>query len=108
MKNKLTKAELIKNINDSTGIDPASIGMVINQMFEELKEALIKDRTIELRGFGTFEPRIRRAKAKAHNPKTGEPCSVKAHRVATFKQGQELKKALWTLRNSSSLQDFNR
>ena len=41
MKNKLTKAELIKNINDSTGIDAVSIGIVINQMFEELKEALL-------------------------------------------------------------------
>lgn len=108
MKNKLTKAELIKNINDSTGIDAVSIGIVINQMFEELKEALIDNRTIELRGFGTFEARVRKAKAKAHNPKTGEPCSVEAHRVATFKQGQELKKALWSMRDSSSLQDSNR
>ena len=108
MKNKLTKAELIKNINDSTGIDAVSIGIVINQMFEELKEALIDNRTIELRGFGTFAPKIRKAKAKAHNPKTGEPCSVEAHRVATFKQGQELKKALWSMRVSSSLQDSNR
>lgn len=108
MKNKLTKAELIKNINDSTGIDAVSIGIVINQMFEELKEALIDDRTIELRGFGTFEARVRKAKAKAHNPKTGEPCSVKAHRVATFKQGRELKQALWTIKDSSFLQDSNR
>ena len=108
MKNKLTKAEIIKNINESTGIDTSSIGIVINQMFEELKEALIDDRTIELRGFGTFEPKIRKAKVKAHNPKTGEPCSVEAHRVATFKQGQELKKALWSMRDSSSLQDSNR
>ena len=108
MKNKLTKAEIIKNINESTGIDTSSIGIVINQMFEELKEALIEDRTIELRGFGTFEARVRKAKAKAHNPKTGEPCSVKAHRVATFKQGQELKKALWSMRDSSSLQGSNR
>ena len=102
MKNKLTKAELIKNINDSTGIDAVSIGIVINQMFEELKEALIDDRTIELRGFGTFEPKIRKAKV------TAQPCSVEAHRVATFKQGQELKKALWSMRDSSSLQDSNR
>ena len=108
MKNKLTKAEIIKNINESTGIDTSSIGIVINQMFEELKEALIEDRTIELRGFGTFEARVRKAKANAHNPKTGEPCSVEAHRVATFKQGQELKKALWSMRDSSSLQDSNR
>lgn len=108
MKKKLTKAEIIKNINTSTGIDAVSIGIVINQMFEELKEALIDDRTIELRGFGTFEPKIRKAKVKAHNPKTGEPCSVEAHRVATFKQGQELKKALWSMRDSSSLQDSNR
>ena len=108
MKNKLTKAEIIKNINDSTGIDAVSIGIVINQMFEELKEALIDDKTIELRGFGTFEPKIRKAKVKAHNPKTGEPCSVEAHRVATFKQGQELKKALWSMRDSPSLQGSNR
>ena len=100
MKNKLTKAEIIKNINESTGIDTSSIGIVINQMFEELKEALIEDRTIELRGFGTFEARVRKAKANAHNPKTGEILSVAPHYVAAFRAGQDLKKALWNLDKS--------
>ena len=79
MKSKLTKAELIKNINDSTGIDAVSIGIVINQMFEELKEALIDNRTIELRGFGTFAPKI--CDKKRNDGRRTNGCSKK-----TFKK----------------------
>ena len=53
--------------------------------------------TIELRGFGTFEPRLRKGRSKARNPKTGALLTVAPHYVAAFRSGQELKKSLWDL-----------
>ena len=53
--------------------------------------------TAELRGFGTFEVRIRKGKEKARNPKTGEIVSVDQHGVAVFRAGRELKEELWDI-----------
>lgn len=99
MEGKLTKAEIIENIHDKLGIDRKAIHSTIDELFEELKDALSDGRTTELRGFGTFEVRIRKGRDKARNPKTGETVSVENHGVAVFRPGKELKDALWDLRN---------
>ena len=99
MNEKLTKAEIIENIHDKLGADRKDIHAIIDEFFEELKDALANGRTTELRGFGTFEVRIRKGRDKARNPKTGETVSVDNHGVAVFRPGKELKDTLWNLRN---------
>lgn len=100
-KNKLTKAEIIDNVKkklERAGYYDIPAGLllkVIDCTFESIKEALIQQRTTELRGFGTFEVRVRKGREKAHNPKTGEIVSVEDHKVAIFRPGIELKKELW-------------
>jgi nucleoid DNA-binding protein len=44
-------------------------------------------KTVELRGFGTFEVKKRKGRKRARNPKTGENVAVKDHGVATFRPG---------------------
>ena len=94
---KCTKAELIDNIHSETAIDKDLIHEVIDQLFDEVKDALVKNRTVELRGFGTFETRVRKGREKARNPKTGEIVSVESHGVAYFIPGKELIKSIWDL-----------
>jgi integration host factor subunit beta len=70
---------------------------VIDSFLEEIKNSLKDSSTIELRGFGTFELRLRKGKESARNPKTGDIVSVAPHYVAAFRSGQELKNSLWNL-----------
>ena len=95
---KLTKAEIIENIYEKTGLNKKDIHATMDLIFEEVKQALIEDRVVELRGFGTFEIRTRKGREKAHNPKTGEIVSVGAHGVAVFRPGKELKNSVWSNR----------
>ena len=95
MVNKLSKAEIVKNINESTGIPAANVLRIINAFFDEIKEGMKDDRIAELRGFGTFETKIRKEKEKARNPKTGESCFVESHKIAKFTPGKELKDCIW-------------
>lgn len=97
MNGKLTKAEIIENIHDKLGTDRKDIHAVIDGFFDEVKDNLGKGMTAELRGFGTFEVRIRKGKEKARNPKTGEIVSVDKHGVAVFRAGRELKEELWKI-----------
>lgn len=95
--NKITKYDLVEAIYQSTSYEKKLVQDVVENLLLELKEGMKKGDTIELRGFGTFEPRLRRGREKARNPKTGEQLSVAPHYVAAFRSGQDLKKALWDL-----------
>lgn len=97
MNGKLTKAEIIENIHDKLGTDRKDIHAVIDGFFDEVKDGLGEGMTAELRGFGTFEVRVRKGKEKARNPKTGEIVSVDKHGVAVFRAGRELKEELWDI-----------
>ncbi|NLA92613.1 MAG: integration host factor subunit beta [Spirochaetales bacterium] len=98
---KLTKAEIVDNIQSRLGLDRADVHAVVDEFFEEVKKGLVQDRVIELRGFGTFEVRTRKGRERARNPKTGEIVAVDTHGVAVFRPGKELKESVWDLRDKS-------
>ena len=97
MQEKLTKAAIIENLHNKLGYNKDRIHVVIDELFEEIKDGLKDSRVIELRGFGTFEVRIRKGRAKARNPKTGEVVAVERHGVAIFRPGKELKDFVWDI-----------
>jgi integration host factor subunit beta len=94
---KVTKADIIDSIYEKTGMSRKEIRSIIDLFINDIKDSLIKRRIIELRGFGTFEIRVRKGRQKARNPKTGEPVSVTSHGIATFRPGRELKQDVWNL-----------
>lgn len=91
---KITKNDIVDRVHVNTNIGKKVLQEAFDGIIEEFKNALKDCATIELRGFGTLEPRLRRGREKARNPKTGELLSVEPHYVAAFRAGQELKKAL--------------
>ncbi len=97
-RDKLTKAEIIENIYEKVPVNRKDIHTIVDEFFEEVKNALSEDKVVELRGFGTFEVRTRKGRKKARNPRTGETVSVGDHGVAAFRPGRELKQTVWTLR----------
>lgn len=94
---KLTKSDLIESVYLNTKIEKHEIQVVIDNVLEHLKLYLENGKTVELRGFGTFEKRLRKGRSNARNPKTGEAVSVEPHYVAIFRPGKELKQILWDL-----------
>ncbi len=95
---KVTKAELIDALHERSEVSRKEIHALIDGLFEEIKSSILGGKTVELRGFGTFEVRIRKGRKRARNPKTGEPVSVEDHGVAAFRPGRDLKKAAWNLK----------
>ena len=94
---KVTKFDLVEAVYENTSYDKKVVQTVIDSFLEEIKNSLKDSSTIELRGFGTFELRLRKGKESARNPKTGDRVSVAPHYVAAFRSGQELKSSLWNL-----------
>ena len=96
---KLTKAEIVESIAESMDVSKKDIHAIIDGFFAEVKGALMHDRTVEFRGFGTFEVRTRKGRERARNPKTGETVRVQDHGVVVFRPGKEIKDAVWPLRS---------
>lgn len=101
MNQKVTKNILIDRIYNKSEYEKQVIQSVIDDFLIELKVALECGDSIELRGFGTFEPRLRKGRSVARNPKTGETLSVEPHYIAAFRAGQSLKENLWSLKNET-------
>ena len=67
--------------------------IVVNTIFDCIRDSLRNGNKTEIRGFGSFRLRARRMK-EGRNPKTGATVAVPAKRVPFFKAGKELKELL--------------
>jgi len=87
----MTKAQLIEQVSEQmAGLTKHQTEVVVNAIFNSIKDALRQGDKIEIRGFGSFRLRNRRMR-EGRNPKTGTTVSVPAKRVPFFKAGKELK-----------------
>jgi nucleoid DNA-binding protein len=86
----MTKKEIARKISEHSGITQLLALEAVQMVFDGIMEALVDEGRIELRNFGVFEVKRRRAR-KARNPRTGENVSVPERRVVTFKPGREIK-----------------
>ena len=71
-----TKNDIVDSIYKSTDVEKQIIQEVLDNFLLQLKSSLENGATIELRGFGTFEPRLRKGRSVARNPKTGETIMI--------------------------------
>jgi integration host factor subunit beta len=86
----MTKAELVEIISQETGVSKKDTGLIVNLIMDNVGKALVEGDKIELRGFGSFKVKTRRARL-ARNPRTGASVNVPAKRVPFFKASNELK-----------------
>ena len=86
----MTKSHLIRLLASQRNISTADSQTVVETIFGSIAEALVREDKAELRGFGTFGLKERRAR-EGRNPKTGEAVKVQAKRVMFFKAGKEMR-----------------
>ncbi|MEY4517322.1 MAG: hypothetical protein RL180_1668 [Pseudomonadota bacterium] len=86
----LTKAEMADHLSDKTGINRREAKQLVEQFFDEIREALVAGEQVKLSGFGNFELRDKRQRP-GRNPKTGEEIPISARRVVTFRAGQKFR-----------------
>ena len=87
----MTKSGLIEEVAKRTPhISKKDTEVVVNTIFDAMIESLRGGDRIEIRGFGSFQVKIREAR-DGRNPKTGEPVHISAKRTPFFKVGKELK-----------------
>ena len=87
------KTELIRRISQETRLTQRIVSDVLNQSLRLIEHALREGQTVTLPGFGTFLTR-ERGEGQVKDVRTGELVSYPARRVAGFKVGEVLKRAV--------------
>jgi nucleoid DNA-binding protein len=95
-KQTVTKKEIVKQISERIGLTQLKTKEIVQLTFDAIVDTLLEDKRIELRNFGVFEVKQRKAR-KARNPRTGEKVDVPAKNVVTFKPGKEMEERVLRL-----------
>lgn len=90
----MTKRDLVIRISEETGLAQQQVYDVVQKTLDHLTEALARRETIELRNFGVFEVRIRKARIgrNPNAPATDVPIPPRA--IVKFKAGKEMREAV--------------
>ena len=86
----MTKADIIDRVATGTGLTKIETEAVINGFISVIKEALMQEERIEIRGFGSFRVQ-ERAPRTARNPRTNEEVLVESCFVPVFKPSQHFR-----------------
>ncbi len=85
----MTKKEIVRRISDRAELTQLKTKEIVQWTFDAIIDTLINDGRIELRNFGVFEVRRRKAR-RARNPRTNDRVEVPAKNVVTFQPGKEM------------------
>jgi nucleoid DNA-binding protein len=85
----VTKTQLIDAVSASAGHTKKDTETVIEALITEVSGALAKGEKVDLRGFGNFVAREKKAR-QGRNPKTGETIEIAARKAVAFKPSKEL------------------
>jgi nucleoid DNA-binding protein len=93
----MTKRDLVIRISDETGLVQQQVLDVVQKTLDYLAEALAKGEKIELRNFGVFEVKVRKARV-GRNPNAPEKdVPIPQRAVVKFKPGKEMREAVLKL-----------
>ncbi len=80
----MTKAEIVSDIAEKTGLEKVEIQVVVEAFMNEVKDSLAKGDNVYLRGFGSFIVK-RRAEKTGRNISKNTTIVIPAHNIPAFK-----------------------
>jgi integration host factor subunit beta len=86
----MTRADLTEQVYQAIAMPRKESDAVVCAIFDGIVRALRSGDKVEIRGFGTFHTRQRRARI-GRNPKTGARVDVPAKRIPFFKPSKEVR-----------------
>lgn len=90
----MNKEILVKTVaGNIDGATKKDIAVVVDEVFNTIKNTLASGEKISIAGFGSFEV-TERAARECKNPRTGEPVHVDASKAPKFKASKALKDAV--------------
>lgn len=80
----MTKAEVISEVAEKTGVDKADVSSAVEAFFNVVKNSMAEGNNIYVRGFGSFINK-KRAKKVARNISKNTAIIIDEHYIPSFK-----------------------
>jgi len=90
----MTKRDLVIRISNETGLVQQQVLEVVQKTLDYIADAVAQGKTVELRNFGVFEVKVRKARIgrNPNAPETDVPIPQRA--VVKFKPGKEMRESV--------------
>jgi len=93
----MTKRDIVVRISKDTGMIQQDVVKVVQMTLDSISDAVAKGKTVELRNFGVFEVKVRKARI-GRNPNAPEKnVPIPPRAVVKFKPGKEMREAVLSL-----------
>lgn len=99
----MTKAEVIAEISDKTGIEKTDVSATVEAFFSVVKSSLAEGENIYVRGFGSFINK-KRAKKVARNISKNTAIIIDEHFIPSFKPSKVF---VEKIKGSAKIKDLN-
>ena len=93
----LTKRDLVIRISEETGLIQTQVFDVVQKTLNHISESLAKGDKVELRNFGVFDVKIRKARVGRNPNDPGKDVQIPARAVVKFKAGKEMREQVLDL-----------
>ncbi len=80
----MTKADIVNEISKNTGIEKVTVQKAVEAFMDTIKESLVQENNVYLRGFGSFIIKTR-AKKTARNISKNTTIVIPEHNIPAFK-----------------------
>ena len=93
----MTKRDLVMQISEETGMIQQDVLSIVQRTLDHISAAVAKGKTVEIRNFGVFEVKVRKARIgrNPNRPETDVPIPQRA--IVKFKPGKEMREAVLKL-----------
>src|ERR1700712_2195596 len=93
----MTKRDLVVRISEETGMVQQNVLDIVQKTLDHIATAVSKGTKVELRNFGVFEVKVRKARVGRNPNSPAADVPIPARAVVKFKPGKEMREAVLQL-----------
>jgi nucleoid DNA-binding protein len=93
----MTKRDLVVRISEETGLVQQDVLNVVQKTLDYISDAVTKGQKVELRNFGVFEVKVRKARVGRNPNAPAADVPIPPRAVVKFKPGKEMREAVLKL-----------
>jgi nucleoid DNA-binding protein len=93
----MTKRDLVIQISEETGLNQQTVLHVVQRTLDLISESVAAGNTVELRNFGVFEVKVRKARVGRNPNRPDKDVPIPQRMIAKFKPGKEMREAVMRL-----------
>ncbi len=87
----MTKRDIVIRVSEETELTQKQVMKVVQSTFDTIAAAVAKGQTVELRNFGVFEVKVRKARVGRNPNAPATDVPIPARSVVKFKPGKEMR-----------------